>query len=57
MTPALFVELSFEAFRHPRIRAIPGLSITWQPMIAGIRKKARNSGEILTGQRSYRHCA
>jgi recombination protein RecT len=25
-----------------------GLSITWQPMIAGIRKKARNSGEIAT---------
>lgn len=24
------------------------LSITWQPMIAGVRKKARNSGEIST---------
>ena len=25
-----------------------GFSITWQPMIAGVRKKARNSGEIST---------
>lgn len=25
-----------------------GLTVTWQPMIAGIRKKARNSGEIAT---------
>lgn len=25
-----------------------GVSVTWQPMIAGIRKKVRNSGEIAT---------
>lgn len=25
-----------------------GVSVTWQPMIGGIRKKARNSGEIAT---------
>lgn len=25
-----------------------GITVTWQPMIAGVRKKARNSGEIAT---------
>ena len=29
-------------------RTKSGFSITWQPMIAGVRKKARNSGEIST---------